>query len=714
MLEVRLLGPLEVRDGERTIEIRRRKQRALLAVLALDAGRVLSRDRLVDRLWGERPPAGAGHALENYVSQLRKLLGPTAILTRAPGYVLDVGHDQVDVLQLERLVRERRPEEALALVRGAPLADVATEPFAQAEIARLEELELSAREELFALRLEQGRHAEALPELERLVATQPYRERLRGLLMLALYRSGRQADALAAYRDAREALVEGLGIEPGEELQELERAILRQDATLRAPETAPAPPETPRAPRPARKTVTVLFALLPEAAPLDPEALGAARDRSRELARTVVERHGGRVEQAAGDGVAAVFGLPAVREDDARRALRAAEELREELGARVGLSTGEVFAGEGQVAGEPPAEAERLARAAAAGEIAVSETTRRLAAERGLRLDSPLVGRIRQLGALSDALAAAAADRTCQLVTVLGAAGVGKSRLLQEFLGRIGDEATVLRGCEGLDDGEASGDPVVLAFDDLQTADAAMLERIESLAERSRGLPMLIVCNARPELLDERPAWGGGMVNARTMLLEPLSEDESEQLMDNLLGESDLPSIVRRYVVGAAEGNPLFLEEFLASLIDRDVLRLEGGTWTTQELPSLAVPPSIQALVAARIDRLPDDERQVLELASVEGRRFREDTVVELAPDELREHVDSLLAVLVRRDLIQDDRDDARSFSFRHQLLRDAAYDSIPKLARADAHERLAALLGGSAGDDHRAQAERLRADVRV
>ena len=714
MLEVRLLGPLEVRDGERTIEIRRRKQRALLAVLALDAGRVVSRDRLVDRLWGERPPAGAGHALENYVSQLRKLLGPTAIQTRAPGYVLDVEPEQVDVLRLERLVRERRPEEALALVRGTPLADVATEPFAPAEIARLEELELAAREGVLETRLEQGRHAEALPELERLVVAQPYRERLRGLLMLALYRSGRQADALAAYRDAREALVEGLGIEPGEELQELERAILRQDAILRAPETAPAPPGTQRAPRPTRKTVTVLFAPLPETAGLDPEALGAARDRERELARAVVERHGGRVEQTAGDGVAAVFGLPAVREDDARRALRAAEELSEELDARVGLSTGEVFAGEGQVAGEPPTEAERLARAAAAGEIAVSETTRRLAEERGLRLDSPLVGRTRQLGALSDALAAASADRTCQLVTVLGAAGVGKSRLLEEFLGRIGKEATVLRGSEGLDDGEASGGPVVLVFDDLQAADAAMLERIESLAERSRGVSMLIVCTARPELLDERPAWGGGMVNARTMLLEPLGEDESEQLMDNLLGESDLPPIVRRYVVGAAEGNPLFLEEFLASLIDRDVLRLEGGTWTTQELPSLAVPPSIQALLAARIDRLPDDERQVLELASVEGRRFREDAVVELAPDELREHIDSLLAALVRRDLVQHGRDDARSFSFRHQLLRDAAYDSIPKLARADAHERLAALLGGSAGDDHRAQAERLRAQLGV
>src|SRR5262245_2445482 len=229
MLEVRLLGPLEVRDGERTIEVRRRKQRALLAVLALNAGRVVSKDRLVDHLWGERATAGAGHTLENYVSQLRKLLGESVIKTRAPGYVLDVEEEHVDAIRFERLVRGGEPEAALGLLRGSPLADVAAEPFAGPEIARLEELELSARESAIEDRLEQGRHTEVVPELERLVAGHPYRERLRGLLMLALYRSGRQADALAAYRDAREALVEGLGIEPGEELQALERAILRQD-----------------------------------------------------------------------------------------------------------------------------------------------------------------------------------------------------------------------------------------------------------------------------------------------------------------------------------------------------------------------------------------------------------------------------------------------------------------------------------------------------
>ena len=700
MLEIRLLGPLEVRDGERTIEIRRQKQRALLAVLALDAGRVLSKDGLVDRLWGEHGPAGAPHALENYVSQLRKLLGGAAIQTRAPGYLLEVEPEQVDALRFERLVRERQPEDALALLRGSPLADVATEPFAAAEIARLEELELSAREQLVGLRLEQGRHAEVVPELERLVAAAPYRERLRALLMLALYRAGRQADALAAYRDARDALVDGLGIEPGAELQELERAILRQDASLDAPEIAPASTEVAAASRPARKTVTVLFALLPEGAGLDPEALAATRERDLDLARALVERHGGVVERAMGDAIVAVFGVPVVREDDARSALDAAEELGDELAARIGVASGEVFVdGEGPVSGEPLAASEQLARAAAPGEIALSDTTRILAETRGLRLDSPLVGRTRQLAALSEALRASREDRTCQLFTVLGAAGIGKSRLLEEFLGGL-DETTVLREPGKLPDG-----PAVLAVEDLHAAEPELLDAVDRLAERSRGVPLLIVCTARTELLDDRPGWGGGQVNARSLMLEPLGEEESGQLMDNLLGESDLPPIVRRYIVGAAEGNPLFLEEFLASLIDRDVLRLEGGTWTTQELPSLAVPPSIQALLAARVDRLPDDEKQVLELASVEGRRFHAQTVVDLAPEGLRDRVESLLAALARRDLILPDRNEGGAYSFRHQLLREAAYGSIPKRARAEAHERLG-------GKHHRAQAQKLRAEL--
>ncbi|HEU5263851.1 MAG TPA: AfsR/SARP family transcriptional regulator, partial [Gaiellaceae bacterium] len=274
MLKFGLLGPLEVRDGDRVIDIRRRKQRALLAALALEVGRAISTDRLVEELWGEHSPRTAKHALENYVSELRKTLGREVIGTGPGGYVLEIDRDQVDVSRFERLVAEARESEtgeraaklrsALALFRGPPLADLGFEPFAPAAVARLEELELAAREGLVDAELELGRHAEVVAELEQTVAAHPYRERPRAQLMLALYRSGRQADALAAYQGVRRALVDELGIDPGEELQELERAILRQDPSLRAPRREPertsAPASMVRGP--ARKTVTIVLAEL--------------------------------------------------------------------------------------------------------------------------------------------------------------------------------------------------------------------------------------------------------------------------------------------------------------------------------------------------------------------------------------------------------------------------------------------------------------------
>jgi DNA-binding SARP family transcriptional activator len=240
--EFRLLGPLEVeREGE-SIQLGGQKQRALLAVLLVRAGEVVSTDRLIDDLWGEEPPRTAATSLQNFVSQLRKLLGPEVLVTRPPGYALDVHPETVDAGRFERLLGEARgsePEErvvqlreALALWRGDPLAEFAYAPFAEAEIRRLEELRLSAVEDLVDAELELGRHADVIGELEPLVAANPLRERMRGQLMLALYRTGRQAEALQSYQDARVALVEGLGIDPGPALQRLHGAILRQDDAL--------------------------------------------------------------------------------------------------------------------------------------------------------------------------------------------------------------------------------------------------------------------------------------------------------------------------------------------------------------------------------------------------------------------------------------------------------------------------------------------------
>ena len=231
-MEFRLLGPLEVLSHGRTLELGGQKQRALLAVLLLEANRVVSRERLIDALWEDRPTATAQKALQVYVSHLRKVLGRERVVSHPAGYSLRADPDEVDLEQFRQLVRAGRPRDALLVWRGVPLADFAQHRFAQADIARLDELHVGCLELRIALDLEEARHADLVGELEALVREHPLRERLRELLVLTLYRCGRQADALAAYQDARRTLVEGLGIEPGKPLRDLHQAVLRQDASL--------------------------------------------------------------------------------------------------------------------------------------------------------------------------------------------------------------------------------------------------------------------------------------------------------------------------------------------------------------------------------------------------------------------------------------------------------------------------------------------------
>jgi DNA-binding SARP family transcriptional activator len=266
-MEFRILGPLEVLRQGHAVPLGGTKQRAVLAILLLNANEVVSSDRLTDALWGDQRPETASAGLQNFVSQLRKLLEPESagrrghriLLTRSPGYLLRVDPEQLDLERFERLLSEAREEpaepraaklrEALALWRGDPLADLAHEPFAQAEIQRLEELRLVAIEERIDADLARGRHADLVGELDTLIAKHPLRDRLRGQLMLALYRSGRQREALQAYQDARRALIEELGIEPGTALKALERQILAQDPALDLPlpvarqRASEAPPE---------------------------------------------------------------------------------------------------------------------------------------------------------------------------------------------------------------------------------------------------------------------------------------------------------------------------------------------------------------------------------------------------------------------------------------------------------------------------------------
>jgi DNA-binding SARP family transcriptional activator/streptogramin lyase len=270
-MEYGLLGPLEVRNGDGPIALGAAKQRAVLALLLLNANRVVARERMIDGLWGDDPPETAVASVQVYVSRLRKLLSPRTIVTRAPGYLLEAEPEAIDLTRFERLVagaREAAPEpaatqlrEALALWRGPPLAEFVDEPFLRTEAKRLEELRLSVLEERIDADLALGRHAGLVGELEMLIAEHPYRERLRGALMLALYRSGRQAEALDAYRDARAALGE-LGLEPGAELKLLERQILTHAPALDLPPSpgADGPAEQPRTAGARRRRIRIVAA----------------------------------------------------------------------------------------------------------------------------------------------------------------------------------------------------------------------------------------------------------------------------------------------------------------------------------------------------------------------------------------------------------------------------------------------------------------------
>jgi class 3 adenylate cyclase/tetratricopeptide (TPR) repeat protein len=530
---------------------------------------------------------------------------------------------------------------------------------------------------------------------------------------------------------------------------------------------------SPARPREQRKVVTVLFCDVTGSTELgetlDPEALRTLLARYFERMKAIVERHGGSVEKFIGDAVMAVFGVPVVHEDDALRALRAAAEMRDALPeldvrGRIGIATGEVVTGteERLATGDAVNLAARLEQAAQPGEILIADVTLRLtrhAAEvepvEPLALKgksspvvahrlvgvhgpeaiarqaaAPMVGRTTELRRLRDAYDQAATDRSCQLFTILGPAGVGKSRLVAEFLASLGGAVVVRGRClpygEGitywpvvevvkqlpaveLDSavarvvgdlvGEqqlvtssteiawgfrrlletvASALPLVCVFDDIHWGEATFLELLEHVADLSRDAPILLLCIARPDLLDRRPGWSGGKVNATTILLEPLGASDADRMIESL---AHLDEGLRVRIRDAAEGNPLFVEQMVAYAAE------SGGG-------DVAVPPTIQALLAARLDQLDAGDRAVLERGAVEGRIFHRGAVEALAPEEPQ--VATRLTSLVRKELVRPDTtqlagDDA--FRFRHLLIRDATYDALPKATRADLHERFAEWL---------------------
>jgi class 3 adenylate cyclase/tetratricopeptide (TPR) repeat protein len=552
---------------------------------------------------------------------------------------------------------------------------------------------------------------------------------------------------------------------------------------------------------------------------LDPESLRRVMTRFFERTSRALERHGGTVSKYIGDAVMAVFGIPTLHEDDALRAVRAASEMRDEISGlnedlrrdvgvelrvRIGVNTGPAVVGDpalgdALVVGDAVNVAARLEQAAAPDEIVLGPDTYALVrafvtvddgtalmlkgkAEpvRGFRLVDvdpdpgrqdrlrpTFVGRTGELDAIASTFERAVRDRTCVLLSVLGVAGIGKSRLVDEFRASRGDDARIVAGrclpygdgitfwpvaevvkeASGITDADARDDalaklrrtvaaapdadlvaetvaavigvaatkasmqesfwavrrfletlaadrPLVVVFDDVHWAEPTFLDLLGYLAGHTRDAPILLLCVARPELLDMRPGWTALTGDEEVLHLSSLTADESERLMAHLVGDDAIPAADVERLVEAAGGNPLFLEEMFRMLEDEGVIERVGDRWrVVGDVGTVAVPPTIHALLGARIDRLDPTERAVLGTASVMGKEFWWGAVSDLAPSAVEPAVGRSLATLVRKGLIVPAPSSLAgedAFGFHHGLIQDATYRALPKERRAELHEAFA------------------------
>jgi DNA-binding SARP family transcriptional activator/tetratricopeptide (TPR) repeat protein len=805
VVEFRLLGPLEAVENGQSMHLGGRQQRTVLVVMLLRRNEVVPTDQLIDAIWGARPPPTASVMVQLYVSRLRKLLGRERLLTRPAGYVLEVDSSQVDAARFETLVTAaarsddagetaRLLREALALWRGPPLVDFAYDTFAEAESRRLEELRLAALEDRIEADLALGREIELVAELEALLVAHPFRERPRGQLMVALYRSGRQADALEVYRDGRRVLSDELGLEPSPALRELERQILDHDPAL-----APTQREPKRAGQDERKVVTALFADVAATGgtPLDLEEAQAVLEPFRARARTELARFGGTVEILVGGTVAAFFGTPVTHEDDPERAVRAAltsrdvvteagRDAAQHIEVRIGIATGEVLIRgdrDGRVIGEAVSTADHIRANAPANTVLVAEATHRATADviefeaeepisgrsvwravapsapiRGDRASTrtvPLVGRDAELDLIRDLLRATRSET--QPFTLIGEPGLGKTRLLSEArqaaegvrwlqgrsipygdgvayhalaeivkavagildtdaparaaekIGRavhssveedpanVEAQLRVLLGLESLDTsfarsavfaawrcfvaGLAAQQPLVLAFEDVHWADDGLLDFIEELRGTRTATALLVICTARPELLERRPDWGSAIE------LSPLSEADTRILLSALLGGESPPEALEA-AVARIGGNPLFAEEYA-----RAVARGDTGD----------VPESVHQVIAARLDQLAPEDKLLLQEAAVVGEVFWPGALASingLDAAARRRRLDEL----ARREFVAPEPTSAvaneQQYLFRHVLIRDVAYAGIPRAQRAVKHQETAEWIEARARDD--------------
>jgi DNA-binding SARP family transcriptional activator/tetratricopeptide (TPR) repeat protein len=643
-MEFLLLGPLVVRDDDgRELRFPRRKQRLLLASLLLQPGEVVSRERLLDALWPEGPPATASTALQGHVSYLRKLLGAERLVTEAPGYRLALGHDSVDVARFERLLAEARQSlgvqlraerlrSALSLWRGRPLSEFESEPFARDELRRLDDLRLGALEDRLDADLALGRAAELVGELTALVAEHPYRERVRGQLMLALYRAGRQPEALAAYRDARAALAE-LGLEPGPELRELEQAILNQ---------APALDAAPRVRR----------AGLP--GPLVPEPAYPFVGRKDELARlrALLDR------AELGEGAIAVLAGEA-----GSGKTRLAREVAHEAAARGAL----ILYGTSDAAVRIPYEPlrhwlEYLLRACDPAEL------------RECLGDGAILARlVPELATLAGPTTPTAAD-------------VESDRYLLQ------------RAAAGLLARLARTRTVIAIADDIHWADDETLHLLRTLARTAPETRLLVVASCRDVPADTRPAvvdtladlWRADGVTR--VLLGRLTAEEVAALVRESASAEATPDLVTA-LIELTDGTPLLVCELWRELLSTGAVEVtDEAVRLVGRIEDVPGPDRIRDAVRQRLVRLGPDVATVIDLAAVAGSTFDVELLVQAAGGD-HAGVPAALDRAVAGSLIERLPGPKPACRFTHELVRRAVYDRLGPLQRAELHLRVGEAL---------------------
>ena len=668
MVQFRLLGPLEAQDGGRRVELGRPKQRVLLAVLLVHANHVVSLDRLIEELWGAEPPPQAAASLQTYVPNLRRALEPgrparapsRVLVSQPPGYRLVVGAGDLDAVRFaalaqegHRLLEAGRPaaaagvlREGLALWRGPALAEMADEAFAQAERNRLEELRVAALEDRLAADLDLGGHAAAVAELEELAGRYRFRERLAGLLMLALYRSGRQGEALQAFQAARRALADELGIDPGRWLRQLETGILRQDPGLdwTPPPQEPGPPPGETA----------------EASP----ALAASVTRSPQAADELV----GRDDQlAALDGVLAgarggrgrvvlVAGEPGIGKT------RLAEEAaRRAAAAGMQVAWGRCHEGDGAPALWPWA-----------------QVVRQLAAE---QLAAMLGSSAAWLGQLMPELAEPAPRAGPLPIADLGTARFQLNQAVTGLLRRL-----------------AEARPLLIVVDDLHWADVPSLSLLAFLAGELNDARLVVAGTYRDvEVVAGRPLAETLGALAREPVVERirlggLGRADVARLIGRTIGARPAEPLVQA-VTDRCGGNPFFITELLRLLQSERGLAAPDATAAARR----DIPVGVRDVLRRRLARLPAQTSTVLMVAAVAGRGFDLDLIEAVTGLEDEPALDAAEAAVLAGLVIEDDRAAGR-YRFAHTLVRETIYEDISRARRARLHARVADALVATRG----------------